>query len=281
MTGPATAENPWLPTPLRVANVIPELEGTVTLEFDVSGLPGGFRFAPGQFNMIYVFGTGEVPISISGDPAAPDRLVHTVRSVGLATQTIVNLAPGSILGVRGPFGSSWPVAAAEGRDLVIVAGGLGLAPLRPAILHAIGHRERYRSITVLYGSRTPADVLYPADLAAWKKRGDVEVGITVDQAGTEWSGHVGVVPSLLADTRFDAATAIAMVCGPEVMMKFTARALGRRGITDDRIFLSLERNMKCAMGFCGHCQFGPQFVCKDGPVFRYDQVARLMAVREV
>lgn len=277
----ARALHPLVPDMLRVARVQREVEDVFTLRLDVSGRPAGFAFAPGQFNMLYAFGAGEVAISISGDPGRPGELLHTVRAVGSVTRVIQRLRAGDSLGVRGPYGVPWPMDAARGRDLVIVAGGLGLAPLRPAIHHALAHRRDFARVVILYGARTPADILFRKDLQRWRGRLDVEVEVTVDRAPAEWPGMVGVVPALLRGARFDPATAVAMVCGPEVMMRFTARELLGMGASADRVWVSMERNMKCGAGLCGHCQYGPTFVCKDGPVFRFDRVEPLMRIREI
>lgn len=279
-SAPPAAAGPMVPRVMRVTRVVRELRDTVTFHLD-AGDAGGFPFAPGQFNMLYLFGAGEVPISISGDPAAPGELVHTVRSVGAVTRPLCEVKRGEPLGVRGPFGTAWPVDEARGKDLLVVAGGLGLAPLRPAIYHALRHREGYRRFIVLYGARTPGDILFERELHAWRARFDCEVEVTVDRAGTEFRGHVGVVPALLDRLLLDPERTAAMVCGPEIMMRFTARALLAKGLPEGAIWLSIERNMKCGIGLCGHCQLGPAFPCKDGPVMRHDRAAPLLAVREL
>lgn len=269
--------DPWMPQALRIARVRPEIEGVFTFECDT---PGGFGFQPGQFNMVYVHGVGEVPLSIAGDPAEPTRLVHTLRAVGNVTRAMERLRTGEGLGLRGPYGSSWPLDAARGCDLLFVAGGLGLAPLRPAILHALRHRDDYGRITILYGARSPADLLYRDELERWRGRFDLRVEATVDRAGRDWRGPVGVVTRLLDDTPIEPDDVVLM-CGPEVMMRFVARALAARGLPPEALWVSLERSMKCGVGLCGHCQLAGSFVCKDGPVYRYDRVAPLMAVREL
>lgn len=276
---PVARTPPMLPTSARVRRVAREIEGVVTMELDA---PEGFAFAPGQFTMLYLFGIGEVAISISGDPARPERLVHTIRAVGSVTTPLVRVKAGDVLGVRGPFGTPWPVAAPEsrGRDVLFVAGGLGLAPLRPAILHVLAHRDDYGRVVVRYGARTPDDLLFRRELERWRGRFDVDLDVTVDRAGEDWHGHVGVVPDLLRSAAFDPANVVAMICGPEVMMRFTVRALERRGVPARATWVSMERNMKCAVGHCGHCQLGPAFVCKDGPVFRFDQVAKWFWLEE-
>lgn len=267
----------YVPTPMVVASAVRELEDVFTLAFEV---PDGFAFRPGQFNMLYVHPVGEVAISISGDCAEPRRLVHTVRSVGSVTRAMERLAAGSVVGVRGPYGRGWPLDEVRGRDVLVVAGGLGLAPLRSAILHVFAHRADYGQVTILFGARTPAQLLYRDDLARWRGRFDCRLEAIVDRAETDWYGHVGVITKLVADVPVNPETAV-FVCGPEVMMRFVVRELGRRGVSDSSIWLAMERNMKCATGICGHCQFGPFFVCKDGPVLRFDRVAALFRVREV
>jgi NAD(P)H-flavin reductase len=254
---------------------------TLDLEVDDGDGTKNFPFAPGQFNMLTVFGVGEVPISLSGDPAKPGCLVHTVRAVGAVSGALARLGPGDPVGLRGPFGAGWPMTEAAGRDVVIVAGGLGLAPLRPALHQLLAGRARYGKIVLLYGARSPDDILFRREIESWRRRLDIEIEVTVDHATSEWHGHVGVVTTLITRADFDPPHAIALVCGPEVMMRFAIAALRHSGLGDQSIYLSMERNMKCAIGFCGHCQFGPVFVCRDGPVFRHDRVQSLLALKEI
>ena len=276
----AVSLDPFVPEPYRVARVRRETRDVATLELvPVAGEAPAFQ--PGQFNMLYAFGVGEVAISMSGDPAERDRCVHTVRDVGAVSGAIGALHWGAMVGVRGPFGTAWPSAAAEGCDVAIIAGGLGLAPLRPAIYHVLAHRERYGRVAVLYGARAPADILYRREIERWRRRLDVDVAVAVDHADPKWHGNVGVVTKLIARVELDPRNTIAMVCGPEVMMRFSANALHGIGVPLDGIYVSMERNMKCAIGLCGHCQFGPSFICKDGPVMRYDRIAELLPVREI
>jgi NAD(P)H-flavin reductase len=274
-----TLAEPMAPVPCRVRSVRTELADTFTLEIEPP--EGSLRFAPGQFTMLYVLGVGEVPISISGDPGDPTLLVHTIRSVGAVTRALGLLGPGDLVGVRGPFGTSWPVDQAEGTDVVIVAGGIGLAPLRSAIYHIRRHRERYGGVAILYGARTPGDVLFSDELYAWQSQPDLTVLLTVDTADRSWRGSVGLVTRLVDRTPMDPDRTTAFVCGPEVMMRFSAGSLTSRGVPAGRVHLSIERNMKCAIGFCGHCQFGGAFVCRDGPVFPMADVAHLLTIREV
>ena len=277
----APPADPMVPASYRVRGLRRDTDDTFTVELQPANGNGGFAFAPGQFNMLYLFGTGEVPISISGDPARAGLLFHTTRGVGSVTRAMARLRAGDVLGVRGPFGSHWPVEEAEGNDVVIVAGGIGLAPLRPALYSILSRRDKYGRVVLLYGARTPADMLYRKELEQWRARFDLEVYATVDRAQAGWRGNVGVVTALIPRAPFDPLNTIAMVCGPEIMMRFTVAELQRRGVAPDAIHLSLERNMKCAIGFCGHCQYGPTFICKDGPVFRYDRVKDWLAKWEV
>ena len=239
-----------------------------------------FGFRPGQFNMLYTYGVGEVAISISGDTESGE-LVHTIRAVGSVTNAMQRLKPGYTVGLRGPFGNHWPLDEAEGRDLLIIAGAVGLPPLRPVIYYALRHPDRFNRVNLLYGTRTPLDILYRDELEVWKHERKINVAFTVDRAPPSWRGDVGVVTNLIAKARFDPENTIAMICGPEVMMTFCEIALHKTGLRKDQIYVSIERNMKCAIGQCGHCQWGPYFICKDGPVFRTDLVEDLLQVREL
>jgi NAD(P)H-flavin reductase len=275
-----------LPAPWRIRRVRRDTLDTFTLDLEPVNVGDSLQFLPGQFNMLYVFGAGEVPISMSGHPAKSGAMTHTVRAVGVVTKAMGRLKRGDVIGVRGPFGAGWPVEEAEeaaGKDVVIVAGGIGLAPLRPVIYHILSRREKYGRVALLYGTRAPGDILYQNELEKWRGRFDLQVEVTVDNvpAGQDWRGHVGVVTALVGKADFDSARAVAMICGPEVMMRFTAIELRKRGISEESIFISMERNMKCAVGFCGHCLFGPTFICKDGPVFRFDRVGPWLSIREI
>lgn len=269
-----------LPEPYVVTRVRRELHDTYSLDLEAQN-GNTMRFKPGQFNMLYAFGVGEVPISMSSNPSESDHIIHTVREAGAVTRALCSLKKGSVIGIRGPFGSHWPIEAAYGNDIVIVTGGIGLAPLRPAIFQLIDQREKFGKFSLLYGSRTPSDLLFDRDLREWRRRFDMDVGVTVDSADGDWRGHVGVVTTLIPRAQFDFDNTIAFVCGPEIMMRFTITELRKRGITTDRIYISMERNMKCAIGLCGHCQFGPTFICKDGPVFRYSDVEQFFNIQEV
>jgi len=276
----ATGRDPMVPRVARVRQRQRNLSDTWTLVLEMEdGEP--LDFLPGQFNMLTVFGVGEVPISISGDPDKRGGLVHTIRDVGPVSSALAHLEPGAAVGVRGPFGTAWPVKEARGNDVVILAGGLGLAPLRPAIYSVLAHRRLYGKVALLYGARSPAEMLFRSELEQWRRLLDIEIQVTVDTASSDWFGSVGVVTTLVPRATFDPEHTIAMVCGPEIMMRFGVAALRGRGVGDQSIYLSMERNMKCAVGLCGHCQLGSVFVCRDGPVFPLDKLAPLMAVKEL
>ena len=275
------AADAMVPRIVRVRKRARDLPGTVTLELepaDGAPLP---RYRPGQFTMLYAFGVGEIPVSISGDATDPARLVQTIRSVGAVSEAVTALQPGDMLGLRGPFGSAWPTEELAGQDVVVVAGGLGLAPLRPSIYHVLANRPRFGKVVLLYGTRSPDEILYRRQLETWRKRLDLELQVTVDHASGNWRGNVGVVTRLIPRMSVDVSHATALVCGPEVMMRFAGAALHDIGMPEDAIWVSIERNMKCAVGLCGHCQFAGMFACKDGAVVRYDRVRRLMALKEI
>jgi NAD(P)H-flavin reductase len=278
---PVIAPDAMLPRIVRVARRVRELPDTFTLDLvaaDGASLP---HYAPGQFTMMYVLGVGEIPVSISGDASDHARIVQTIRAVGKVSEALTRLSAGDTLGLRGPYGTAWPVAEGYGRDVVVVAGGLGLAPLRPALYQLLAERRRFGKLVLLYGTRRPDDILFRRQLERWRRQLDMEIEVTVDHAGPDWRGHVGVVTKLIPRLGIDAANAMALVCGPEVMMRFAASALHDAGMPEETIHLSLERNMKCAVGLCGHCQFAGSFICKDGAVMRYDKVRRLLALKEI
>ena len=277
----AVTADPMLPQPYLVQAVTKETPDTFTLKLAPEEKANGSSFRPGQFSMLWVFGVGELPISISGNPADHKQLVYTVRSVGQATNALVTQRVGAGVGVRGPYGTGWPVDAARGRDVIVVAGGIGLAPLRPVIYEVLRHREDFGRLVVLYGARSPHDLLYRQELAAWARQRETQVLVTVDYGGMSWRGHVGVVTTLFKYARLKPAQSVAMVCGPEIMMRFVARELISHGLSRNDVYLSMERNMKCAVGFCGHCQYGPHFICKDGPVFPYEKMRPLLEKYEL
>lgn len=276
-----TTDEPMVSQPYVVRGVAKETPDTFTLTLAPEKESNGALFQPGQFSMLWVFGVGELPISISGHALQSDQLVYTVRSVGQATHALVSQKVGDGIGVRGPFGTGWPIETARGRDVIVVAGGIGLAPLRPVIYHLLRNRKQYGRLVVLYGSRSPRDLLYRKELASWARQPDTQVLVTVDYGGVSWRGHVGVVTTLFKYARLQPARSVAMVCGPEIMMRFVTRELEIHGLKREDIYLSMERNMKCAVGFCGHCQYGPYFICKDGPVFPYERIRTLLEKYEL
>jgi len=276
-------ENPWVTHTVRITDLIEETEGVATYHLtmtDGSG-PSAYEFVPGQFNMLYLPGVGESAISMSGDPARKTGWIHTVRVAGNVTKTLARLGRGDTLGLRGPFGTGWPVEDLVGNDVVIVAGGLGMAPLRPLIYYLMNHREQFCKIWLICGARTSEGLLYPTEYAAWQQRG-IEVILTVDRATAGWNGHVGVVTQLIDRLQLPRPEQTHLVtCGPEVMMKYAAMSGLRLGVDSERIWVSMERNMQCAAGLCGHCQLGPEFICKDGPVVRYDRIRPYLFVEQL
>ena len=281
MQAQAETHSPLHPHPFRVLEIAAEVPGCMTLRVEPDDASGDAAFAPGQFYMIYVFGHGEVPISVSGDPAKSGELTFTVMAVGSVTRALCAVGPGDVIGLRGPFGNAWPVDALKRRDVIVMAGGLGLAPLRPPIHHMLHERDAYGDLALLYGTRQPQSILFPQELADWREGGLIDVEVTVDTAGRDWSGKVGVVTELLKGRDIDPTRTSALICGPEIMIRFSAYALLDLGVAAENIHVSMERNMKCAVGLCGRCQYGPFFVCADGPVFPFDRVERLFRIREV
>lgn len=272
----------WVPQMATLRDVRPETPGVATyaLAFDDPETAAAYSFQPGQFNMLYLPGIGEAAISISSDPAERDVLLHTIREAGNVTRALARLQPGDQIGVRGPFGSSWPMQSLRGKDVIIACGGIGLAPLRPAIYHIVRHRADYGRVFLLYGARTPKDLLYPSEYQAWRDA-EIQVETTVDVGDADWKGNIGVVPVLFYRLRLDPRATHVLACGPEIMMHFVIyEALARR-LAPAQIHLSLERNMSCAVGLCGHCQFGPMFICKNGPVFTYEQLQPFLNVEDL
>jgi anaerobic sulfite reductase subunit B len=266
------------PASYRVSDRQDETHDTVTLSLEPASSPLA-DFQAGQFMMLYAFGVGEIPVSISG-PAGLAGLTHTIRAVGAVSRALCTAAPGQVVGVRGPFGTSWHESDAFGHDLLIVGGGIGLAPLRPAVLAALRECGRYRRITVLIGARSPAELVFAAEYGLWRDSG-ATVEVTVDRADASWHGHVSVVTQLIGPAGLDPQRTLALVCGPEVMMRLTAQALLAAGMTASQIRVSLERNMQCGVGECGHCQLGPLLLCRDGPVVSYLAAAPLLSIREL
>jgi NAD(P)H-flavin reductase len=271
-----------LPHWTEVVKIVPESEGVTTLQlkFIDSEVQNRYHFEPGQFNMLYIPGYGEAAISMSSDlETANGLLVHTIRHVGNVSRAASRLKVGDVVGIRGPFGTSWPLDAIEGMDVVIACGGIGLPPLRGAIYRIIRNRARYGKVTLLYGARTPKDLMYPAEYETWQKA-DISMEVTVDRGDDDWKGRVGVVPMWFYHFRVDPHKTAVLTFGPEIMMRFVIyEALARR-VPQEQIYISLERNMKCGQGACGHCQQGPYFICKDGPVFPFSALEKIFNVEE-
>lgn len=272
--------DPMQPRLFKVTKIWFDLSDTFSMTLKPED-DGPVMFAPGQFNMMYVFGVGEIPISVSGNPHDNTILTHTTRAVGKVSSALGELKAGDTIGIRGPFGSTWPLEKAVDKDLIFIAGGVGLAPLRPAIYDALAARKNYKNIAILYGARTPEDILYGEELLQWKARFDLDVQVTVDRATGDWQGRVGFVTDLVSAGGFDPNNAIAMICGPEMMMKNVITTLYNRGMPHESVYLSMERNMKCGIGFCGHCQWGTSFVCRNGPIYRYDKIAEAFNLSEL
>ncbi len=269
------------PVPYRVRSAVTENADSVTLclqpEDAVLPLP-----APGEFMMLYAFGVGEIAISVSGDPSITDgSITHTIRSVGAVSAALCAAEPGSTVGVRGPFGTSWGLEKSVGRDLIVVAGGVGLAPLRPVVLGALADRERYGRVVVIAGARTRRDFLYTGELQAWLSDPRLETHLTVDVPIQGWPGEVGFVTEPLHQMTLQPERTTAFLCGPEPMMHSSAAVMNAKGLAPQNIRVSLERNMQCGIGWCGHCQLGPLLLCRDGPVVGYDVARPLLEVEEL
>ena len=280
LTADAALDNPWLAHRVWIDKITLEAPGVSTFHFRFADAQrhASYRFRPGQFNMLYLPGSGETPISVSAGAHHNGTWDHTIRSVGNVTRTLFRMTPGSSIGLRGPYGSCWPVEKCIGADVVIVAGGIGLPPLRPVIYELLSSRKRHGQLHLLYGARTPDALLYSDEYSGWSDRG-LNIQLTVDRSPPNWLGNVGTVPLLLDRLRtLSSGNTIVLACGPEVMLRYTVQSAMAHGIASDRIWVSLERNMQCAVGFCGHCQLGPAFICKDGPVFRYDLIAPFLAI---
>lgn len=265
----------FLPRLAEIAEVRDETSDTRTFRLR---LPDGepFDFRPGQFLQLSVFGYGEAPFCLASSPTRGDGIETTVRRVGQLTEALHALSAGDQVGLRGPFGNGFDVDAARGRDLLFVGGGIGLPPLRGLILNVLDERDRFGRITILYGARTPRDLVYKEELRAWAARGDVELRVTVDRGDPEWQGHVGVVPTLFERVRLQPASTLAFVCGPPVMIHFVVQDLLQRGFPEEAVISTLERMMQCGVGKCNHCTIGHRYVCRDGPVFSYRQMRELL-----
>lgn len=282
MSLPSSPASPWTVHPARILAIKQEILDTATYElaFEDDAFGTNFRFRSGQFNMVYLPGFGESAISISSDPQRTASLSHTVRIAGNVTRALARHQVGAQVLLRGPFGSAWPMEQSVGRDIVIACGGIGLAPLRPAIYHIINHRDDYRKVHLLYGARTPEGLLYADEYDQWRDAG-IQVQTTVDSGDANWLGHIGVVPTLFDRLKLEADQTRVLSCGPELMMRYVVFEALSRSISPKHIYISLERNMQCAVGFCGHCLLGPAFVCRDGPVFTYERMEPYFNLEDV
>lgn len=270
--------NPSIPQKAWVMDRIQESPGifTLNLRLDDASAHAGYRFTPGQFNMLAIPGVGEVPISVSSDPEDAHLIGHTIRAQGRVTQALSKLKPGDALGLRGPFGHGWPLEEMNGKDVVLITGGLGCAPVVSVIHYLLRRREQVRQLVIMQGVKHADDLIWRDQYMKWAAQPQTQVLLAASQGSALWPWHVGRPTELFEQARFDPANAVALMCGPEGMMKTSAEMLVQRGMPESRIFLSMERNMQCATGHCGHCQIGPLFVCRDGPVFAWPQVKDLI-----
>lgn len=273
--------NPYAPEIAEVVDRFEESPEIVTLRLRLRDpqAQAGYRFQPGQFNMLYLFGVGEVPISISSDPADVEFIDHTIRAVGRVTEGMVRLKPGDLLGLRGPYGRGWPVEEARGRDLLLITGGLGCAPTNSVIEYVLSRRDHYGRIAICHGVNRPEDLIYGDRFERWRTAPNAQVLLAAVKAGPAWRGRVGMVTTLLDEIDPEIFSGVTMMCGPEVMMRAVSEEILKRGALIEDIYVSMERNMQCALGHCGNCQYGREFLCKDGPVFPYERVRRLMHVK--
>lgn len=272
--------NPYLPQAARIVERIDESPDIFTLRLAHADPAAGaaFRFAPGQFNMLYLFGAGEVPISIVSDPEELPLVAHTIRAVGRVTQGLARLTTGQMLGLRGPYGRGWPLHTARGGDVLVVTGGLGCAPVVAVIDYVLRRRSEFGRLTIVQGVKHSADLIWRSRYEAWGRQPDTRVLLAADAAGPHWPWHVGRITGLLDQAAVRPERTLAMLCGPEGMMRATVERLLALGLGEAQLYLSMERNMQCAIGHCGHCQFGGRFVCRDGPVFAFPQVKELFGV---
>ncbi len=269
--------NLYVPMIAVIEDIIDETPDTKTfkLAFEDKEYAGSFSWEPGQFVEVTIFGAGEAPIGFASSPLEKDFFELTVVERGAVTQAMHVLGKGDKVGIRGPLGNCWPLDAIKGRDIIIISGGCGLAPLRPAIFKILADRKDYGEIWMLYGARTPADRDFKYDLEAWSKRDDMHLLQTVDIADDTWTENVGVVTTLFDRIKVDAEKAVALMCGPPIMIKFATIGLIKTGFSEDRVITSLERYMKCGVGKCGHCCVNHVYICTEGPVFTYRQMRML------
>jgi NAD(P)H-flavin reductase len=263
---------------VRIEEEAPRVK-TYWIKFTDPKMQKSYTFQPGQFNLLSIPGYGEAAISISSHPKQTDLIGHTIRLAGNVTHAIDRLKVGDTLGVRGPYGSTWPLEKLKGYDIYIAAGGIGLPPLRPVIYHIMDNRADYGKVVLIYGARTPEDLQFTAEYDAWEEAG-IETMICVDSCDDTWTGLVGVVPMLFYRLKIAPKQSALLTCGPEIMIHFAAYEAIARKVPRKRIYVSLEKNMKCGFGSCGRCQLGPYFVCKDGPIFNYKRIGPYLEVED-
>ena len=274
--------NPYLPRSARVVEHCQESPSifTLRLELEDSEAHKAFNFHPGQFNMLYLHGVGEVPISIVSDPEDEHLLDHTIRAVGRVTNGLARLRAGDVIGIRGPFGRGWPLQDAQDRDIVLLTGGLGCAPVVSVIHYVMRRRERFGEVVIMQGVKHADDLIWRDQYEAWRQQPDVQVLLAADEAPSgRWPWHIGRVTALLDQARFNPAQATVMMCGPEPMMWGATKDLLKMGLPESDIWISMERSMHCAIGHCGHCQYADRFVCKQGPVFSYRDIKDLFGTK--
>jgi len=276
-----TIANPYLP---QVARIVERRQDaptifTLRLVFEDAAQQSQYRFQPGQFNMVYLYGVGEVAISIVSDPEEETMFDHTIRVVGRVTEGLAKLQPGDRIGIRGPYGRGWPLAAAVGKNVLIVTGGLGCAPVVSVIRYVMRRRADYGKLTIIQGVKHSADLIYRQQYEEWARAPDTTVLIAANASAGPWPWHVGPVTELISQAEIAPDNTVAMMCGPEGMMIAAAKILLQRGVAEQQIYFSTERNMHCAIGHCGHCQFGGKFVCRNGPVFDYSEIKELLGIR--
>jgi sulfhydrogenase subunit gamma (sulfur reductase) len=276
------AGNIYLPSIATVTEVRPETPdiSTYVVTFDEPKLRDSFVYLPGQFAELSVFGVGECPIGIASSPTWKGYLEFCVRAVGTVTNAIHDLEVGDKLGVRGPLGNSWPTTEIEDKDLLFIGGGIGLPPLRSLIQYVLDNRERYGAVQIIYGARSPQDLVYKEELKQWAERSDVELDVTVDVGDDTWDGPVGFVPPFLKEINPSPENRVAFTCGPLIMIKLVVEALEEMGYADADIVTTLEMKMKCGVGKCGRCNIGDKYICRDGPVFTFEQLREIPGALE-
>lgn len=267
----------YLPKTAEIIERIQEASTIFTLKTRFLEAQPSFLFQPGQFNMLYLYGIGEVAISISSDPAEKSYISHTIRAVGRVTKALQNLNVGDHVGIRGPFGRGWPLTDAQQKDVMVVTGGLGCAPTISVINYILARREQYGALKILQGVKHSDDFIFRKQYATWQKTPHTEILIAADFAGPKWPWSVGYVTDMIDSLSLSPNKTIAMMCGPEMMMHAAINVLKRKGLPEEMMYLSMERNMACGIGHCGHCQYGGLFICKDGPVFAYPEIKSLFS----